>query len=141
GSSTSSSTGTTVHGACGTPRRSSTRYDATSSSTRPLPRGTRGVGTVRGRRRANAASTASAHDSGVRNAETPAARSNRSASGASGTTNAANGRSGRFASATGRTASSGWNRADDPATATTASNSGAVSSTSSAVLITSYLVP
>ena len=64
-----------------------------------------------------------------------------SASGASGTRNAASRAPPAPLSSTGRTASSGWKRADDPATAITRSYSGAASIASSAGFITSYRVP
>jgi hypothetical protein len=59
----------------------------------------------------------------VRKHGTPAAASCASASGASGTRNAAIGFDASALSMIGLTASSGWKRADEPTTASTMSNS------------------
>ena len=68
---------------------------------------------------------------------TPASLSIARACGASGTRNAAIGFAALALSITGRTASSGWKRAEEPTTASTMSNSGAVVRMSSAAFITS----
>ncbi len=91
----------------------------------------------RGARRDSAAAIASAQASGVRKLGTPARLSAASASGASGTMNVASGLPAPALSMTGRTVASGCARADEPTTASTRSNSGAVSRMSSVDFIVS----
>jgi hypothetical protein len=107
--------------------------------TAPLPIPGAGVTAGRTGSRLNTAVMASANDSAVRNAGTPLRRSRRSASGAAGTTNTASAvpLSVLAESTMGLTLTSGLKRAELPGTATTASNSGASSSTSSAPLMVS----
>ena len=80
---------------------------------------------------------ASAQASGVRKLGTPASLSIASASGASGTRQAAIGFAAPALSTIGLTASSGWNRAEEPITGRIRSYSGAVVRMSSAAFITS----
>src|SRR5689334_5776932 len=100
------------------PSRSRSSYDRSSSSDLGFSTVMRSEEAF-GARRENAAAIASAHASGVRKHGTPAFVSASSASGASGTRKAASGLAALRESMMGRTASSGWKRAEEPTTATT----------------------
>ena len=95
------------------------------------------AGSCRGGCRDNAAAMASAQASGVRKFGTPALLSIANACGASGTRNAASGLSAPALSMMGRTVISGCDRADEPMTASTRSNSGAAVRISSVAFIVS----
>ena len=92
-------------------------------------------------RRAKTAAIASAHASGPRKHGTRPAVDMASACSTSGTIIAAIGVRCPALSTIGWTASCGWNLADEPIVASTRSNSGASSKTSSAAFITSGLTP
>ena len=103
-----------------------------------MPLLTAGIGAnASGERRSNTAAITSAQDSGLRKQGTLAAVNWAIACGASGTSIAASGLAPPALSMIGLTASSGCDRADDPTTASTRSNSGAASMMSSAPFITS----